>query len=311
MTPQTLTKTLLAALMLTSTSQATPALRAKIAAKEKDLATLQAEIAALKGQLKSGQASSYTVKPGDTISSIARRHRISPETLIKTNGITNPSVLKVGQVLKVKTTTGTVSAQTASKPNATYTVKKGDTFYSIARRHGMTVSKLQALNPNVNVGRIVRGQKLVVSGSKPKQKAKAKPARTAPAVAPAKKISTSTKLISAPKKVKKAQATAPKATKKTETKPTQSKAAPIPTPIIRKEKPMVIPQPEPMPLPPTIEEEPPSPSGVSAIILTEETTFDAFAAKHGTSTDKLNKLNGWNIPKSTTLARGSEIYIPK
>ena len=48
----------------------------------------------------------------------------------------------------------------------------------------------------------------------------------------------------------------------------------------------------------------------TSIFLTKETTFDAFAQKHGTTTQTLNELNGWNLPRATVLARGSEIQIP-
>jgi ribosomal protein L7/L12 len=34
------------------------------------------------------------------------------------------------------------------------------------------------------------------------------------------------------------------------------------------------------------------------------------AAAHGTSTAKLNALNGLNLNSSTVLAKGSELYVP-
>ena len=63
------------------------------------------------------------------------------------------------------------------------------------------------------------------------------------------------------------------------------------------------------PTPPVVQEK--RPAAVSSIILTDETTFDAFASKHGTSTEQLNALNGWNLPKVMMLARGSEIFVPQ
>jgi hypothetical protein len=63
------------------------------------------------------------------------------------------------------------------------------------------------------------------------------------------------------------------------------------------------------PTPPVVQEK--RPTAVSSIILTDETTFDAFASKHGTSTEQLNALNGWNLPKVMMLARGSEIFVPQ
>lgn len=47
-----------------------------------------------------------------------------------------------------------------------YTVKPGDTFYTIAQSHGMTVRQLMDLNPNVDPNYVYVGQKLVVSGAR-------------------------------------------------------------------------------------------------------------------------------------------------
>ena len=43
----------------------------------------------------------YTVRSGDTLGAIARRHHVSIGALAKANGIANPNVLRVGQVLVV------------------------------------------------------------------------------------------------------------------------------------------------------------------------------------------------------------------
>lgn len=45
---------------------------------------------------------SYTVKKGDTLSSIAKSYGLSATSLRKINGMTNGDVIKVGQVLKLK-----------------------------------------------------------------------------------------------------------------------------------------------------------------------------------------------------------------
>jgi lysozyme len=43
----------------------------------------------------------YTVKKGDTATSIARSHGIAAEELLKANKITDPKRLQIGQTLKV------------------------------------------------------------------------------------------------------------------------------------------------------------------------------------------------------------------
>lgn len=42
----------------------------------------------------------YTVRPGDTLYSIAQRFGVSPQTLVQVNGLTSP-MLMVGQVLRI------------------------------------------------------------------------------------------------------------------------------------------------------------------------------------------------------------------
>jgi len=49
----------------------------------------------------SSSASTYTVKSGDTLSGIAKRNHTSVSALLKANGMTSKSVLKVGQKLKI------------------------------------------------------------------------------------------------------------------------------------------------------------------------------------------------------------------
>ena len=44
----------------------------------------------------------YTVKPGDTLVSIASRYRTTPAQIIKTNKLTNANKIYVGQVLRVR-----------------------------------------------------------------------------------------------------------------------------------------------------------------------------------------------------------------
>ncbi len=50
----------------------------------------------------SSEVSTYTVKKGDTLSSIARSYGLSATTLRKINGMEAADVIKVGQVLKLK-----------------------------------------------------------------------------------------------------------------------------------------------------------------------------------------------------------------
>lgn len=101
----------------------------------------------------------HTVQKGETLYSISRQYGISVNELRQLNGLTETSILKVGQVLNVsaeteakKETTGTATASTTGKKTETqplyddYTVKAGDTLYSIARANDISVAELKKIN---------------------------------------------------------------------------------------------------------------------------------------------------------------------
>lgn len=293
-------------LLMTPPSSAAPATEAQIKAKQAEINRLQAEIQALRSK-----PTTYKVKAGDTLSSIARRHKISPSQLASYNSISDPTKLAVGEVLSLQPSqaAGQGAAKLPAGKRSTYVVKKGDTFYNIAKRHQLTIAQLQALNPEVEVSHITLGQKLKVLG-RPKPAAKAKKPRQAspPAKKPAVKPKAPSKPTPKPasKPIPKPAPVAkiePAPEPKAEPKP----APPAPKPMIEPEEPASDPTPEPTPLPePEIE----APTD-HAIILTEDMSFEAFAKKHNTTVDKLNEINGWDLPAQTKLARGSEVYLPK
>ncbi|MED3000662.1 N-acetylmuramoyl-L-alanine amidase [Bacillus velezensis] len=69
-----------------------------------------------KTETKTGGAT-YTVKKGDTLSEIAQKEGISMTTLQKLNGIKNPNLIKVGQVLKL---TGSSNSSKSSSSGKKY-----------------------------------------------------------------------------------------------------------------------------------------------------------------------------------------------
>ena len=94
----------------------------------------------------------YTVKKGDTLSSIARRYMTTVSRLVADNGLWQPDVLAVGQTIVIR------------KPLMTYVVGRGDTLTSIAARFGVTVLDLYRNNPILGgAGDIYPGEELIVS----------------------------------------------------------------------------------------------------------------------------------------------------
>ena len=115
-------------------------------------------------------ATTYTVKSGDTLSSIASSHNTTTAALTSLNSLANPNLIYVGQVLKLANTTTTSTSSTSSAASTsssamTYTVKSGDTLSSIASSYNTTTSTLTSLNNLSNPNLIYVGQVLKVAGS--------------------------------------------------------------------------------------------------------------------------------------------------
>lgn len=117
----------------------------------------------------STSATTYTVKSGDTLSGIANQFSTTTSTLTKLNQLTNPNLIYVGQVLKLKATTTSTTTKTSSNTTSTsastYTVKSGDTLSSIATSHNTTYEKLATLNNLTNPNLIYVGQTLKLANS--------------------------------------------------------------------------------------------------------------------------------------------------
>lgn len=106
----------------------------------------------------SSNVNTYTVVAGDTLSKIAARYNTTVDELARLNNISNPNLIYVDQVIKIK---GTVQNSSSS----TYTVQKGDTLSAIAAKYGTTVDNLVSLNGISNPNLIYVGQVLKINGS--------------------------------------------------------------------------------------------------------------------------------------------------
>jgi membrane-bound lytic murein transglycosylase D len=89
----------------------------------------------------------YKVKPGDTLHSIARSMDISIADLQSANKLKN-SFIYVGKVLQIPSApTSATKLQPQSKGvTKLYTVKKGDTLAAIAKKNGISLSKIISVN---------------------------------------------------------------------------------------------------------------------------------------------------------------------
>lgn len=194
-----------------------------------------------------------------------------------------------------------------------YTVKSGDSIERIARKSGTTATELAKLNGLKADSLIHPGQKLKVPG-------KTAMAGQEPAPAPAKESRTHTvasgetfykiamkygvsvdelvaanpnvnhKALRVGQKIKVDRASAAVAKAPA---PALSLASGTPIPVLNNPAPVEKPRTSDRP-----------------VRIEKEITYGEFAAKHGTTTRRLDELNGLELDPSTVLAQGSELYIP-
>ncbi len=124
------------------------------------------------------------VKAGDTLSGIAYQYGISWQSLASANGLTESSKIRIGQKLvlpstalakprapqthaqksdsKGKTAGQTTTAKPAVAKEGTYSVKAGDSLWTIAKAHNIKFSDIQAWNPSAADKPLKIGQTIII-----------------------------------------------------------------------------------------------------------------------------------------------------
>lgn len=106
----------------------------------------------------------YKIKRGDTISTVAKRYNKTSDELRVANGLKKGAILKLGKSLKIpyiqtKTVvvddTPTKTVVKKSNKFIEYTIKKGDTIFTIARKHHTTIKEVREAN-NLKKGEILK-----------------------------------------------------------------------------------------------------------------------------------------------------------
>lgn len=99
---------------------------------------------------KNATISTYVVRPGDTLSDIAELFEVSINTIIWANDLKRGAPLKVGEKLTILPISG-----------VNYTVKKGDTLASIAKKYHGHEDEIAQYN-GIDAGSLVVGSQILI-----------------------------------------------------------------------------------------------------------------------------------------------------
>ena len=130
-------------------------------------------VSVIKGDVKNAVAvkptvtvsgSYYTIRPGDSWWSIANRFGMDMYQLAQLNGMSINTVIHPGQKIRVKGTIKNGAKPVKNTNTSFYVVKPGDSWWSIAAKHGLSMYTLASRNGKTIYTVIHPGDKLTISG---------------------------------------------------------------------------------------------------------------------------------------------------
>ena len=123
-----------------------------------------------KASKKTVKLAKHSIKNGETLYTIARKHHTTIEEVRKVNGLKKGDNLKIGRVIKVPKNTYKVpkskivkAKKTKKKSNklVKHSIKKGETLFTIAKKHHTTIEEVRKANGlkkgvNLKIGRVLK-----------------------------------------------------------------------------------------------------------------------------------------------------------
>jgi murein DD-endopeptidase MepM/ murein hydrolase activator NlpD len=104
---------------------------------------------------QSSEIIEYTVKTGDTLSSIAEDFDISLQTILWANNLTEKSTVSIGKIIIILPTTGIL-----------HTVRQQDTLSEIAEIYKVDIDTILDFNDVIDQGKIYTGDTLIIPNGK-------------------------------------------------------------------------------------------------------------------------------------------------
>lgn len=112
-------------------------------------------ITTLPDERKRNEPFAYNVESGDSLFTIGNKFRVSTDALKYINGLTDDSVLSVGQELTIPPVSGLI-----------HKVESGDTLGSIAEKYSVASQSIADFNYILDTSRLAVGTELVIPGGK-------------------------------------------------------------------------------------------------------------------------------------------------
>jgi membrane-bound lytic murein transglycosylase D len=139
--------------------------RASVRVPAKVADTVMAQARTMKRDDSEIELCSFTLREGDSLKRLARALDTKPETILAMNGLQSASGIGRGDSLYLPIRARELGSRLRESENRNfyYAVKKGDTLYSVAKRHNLSVEELADLNAITAKTRLHPGQKLRVN----------------------------------------------------------------------------------------------------------------------------------------------------
>ena len=117
----------------------------------------------------------HRVRSGETLSTIARRHRTSVRGIMRANNLRRSNYIVAGKLLKIPkkgwTQSKPAKLEVVSGKALRHKVRKGDSLWIIAKKYGTTTKRIKNLN-HLSTNELSIGQMLVISTPKNKRNTK-------------------------------------------------------------------------------------------------------------------------------------------